>query len=351
MFMKSIKVIIISISITTFLLLSLLHNACFAKGDLGALGNLKGVYVNLKVRERVPHGMVLPRINRVVLSKHIKNELTELFRYAKGFKIYNTPSIVPHLNVAVTIEGISQRKGYNITTKASLKQEGLEWWEQITGPWSKQSVREPIKEAEKAVKSAEKNLKSEQIYLGEVMYSEWIRNKSRGRIERYKTILANAEKRLAEVKKDSSLLSRIKLSITTVNTAFLIDYTQAWVHEKEFEKTERETAELLNQLEQKKEVTSSGSKEHYIKYGSRSRLNILYETGNIVRLHNPSDTTVAIYKDESLSNITNIFTNGIGATVIEFKTFPDKPIAYKVQILLKDGSEYTGWVHENVIRP
>ncbi len=125
--------------------------------------------------------------------------------------------------------------------------------------------------------------------------------------------------------------------------------------EKEFEKTERETAELLNQLEDKpvvpKKTEQKKSDEHSTEPKPKPRKNIFYETGSTIKLHNPSDTTVAIYKDESLGNITSLFTNGIGATITEFKTFPDKPIAYKVQILLKDGSKYTGWVPENVIRP
>ena len=74
-----------------------------------------------------------------------------------------------------------------------------------------------------------------------------------------------------------------------------------------------------------------------------------YEIGYTIRLHNPSDTTVAIHKDESLGDITNIFTNGINAVIMESKKFPDKPIAYKVRILLKDGSKYVGWISGNII--
>ena len=108
-----------------------------------------------------------------------------------------------------------------------------------------------------------------------------------------------------------------------------------------------EKEKLLNQLGYVNE--NAVFPQHYIEYGGLPHENMLYEAGTTIKLHNLSDTSVAIYKDEALGNITNLFTNGIKATITDFKTFPDKPIAYKVQILLKDGSKYTGWISGNII--
>ena len=74
-----------------------------------------------------------------------------------------------------------------------------------------------------------------------------------------------------------------------------------------------------------------------------------YEIGYTVSLRNRSDTTVTVYKDSALSNVTNVFTNGISALVVGSKKHPDKLTMYKVQIILKDGTEYTGWISGNSI--
>ena len=44
-----------------------------------------------------------------------------------------------------------------------------------------------------------------------------------------------------------------------------------------------------------------------------------YTVGQIVKLNNPSDDSVAFYKDSSLKDITILFTNGVRAKVIEVK--------------------------------
>lgn len=81
----------------------------------------------------------------------------------------------------------------------------------------------------------------------------------------------------------------------------------------------------------------------------KPRKNIFHETGSTVKLFNPFDTTVEIHKDSTLSNVMNIFTNGISAMIVGSKKHPDKLTVYKVRILLKDGSKYIGWISENSI--
>jgi predicted Zn-dependent protease len=112
--------------------------------------------------------------------------------------------------------------------------------------------------------------------------------------------------------------------------------------EKEYEKKKRENAELINQLDYEKNKSYIESKRQF-------RKNVLYEIGYTIELRNPSDTTVAIYKDESLNNIKKLLANGISAIVIDFKEFTDKPVVYRIKTFLKNGSEYTGWVSENVV--
>jgi len=100
----------------------------------------------------------------------------------------------------------------------------------------------------------------------------------------------------------------------------------------------------------KTSVAAQPTASSYVEFKGNSRKNILYQAGTTIKLHNSSDTVVAIYKDESLQNITNIFTNGIAATITDYKISPDKPTAYEIRILLKDGSEHTGWIPGWVIK-
>ncbi|MFQ5712515.1 MAG: hypothetical protein ACE5GU_00615 [Candidatus Scalinduaceae bacterium] len=66
-----------------------------------------------------------------------------------------------------------------------------------------------------------------------------------------------------------------------------------------------------------------------------------YTVGQIVKLNNPSDDSVAFYKDSSLKDITILFTNGVRAKVIEIKGSN----TYKVKV-----GEHIGWVSGNVLK-
>ncbi len=89
--------------------------------------------------------------------------------------------------------------------------------------------------------------------------------------------------------------------------------------------------------------------KRYVESKRQVSKGVSYKPEDNVVLSNRSDSAFAIYKDEKLDNITNLFTNGIKATIKDLKTFPDKPTAYKIKFVLKDGSVYGGWVNENVI--
>ncbi|NOG83806.1 MAG: hypothetical protein D8M57_13025 [Candidatus Scalindua sp. AMX11] len=98
-----------------------------------------------------------------------------------------------------------------------------------------------------------------------------------------------------------------------------------------------------------KSITVPNKYTHYIESRDKANTRIDHKSGDNVVLRNKSDDAFAIHKDAELSNITNLFSNGIKATIKSFKTFPDKPTAYKVQLTLGDGSIYNGWVPGNVI--
>ncbi len=66
-----------------------------------------------------------------------------------------------------------------------------------------------------------------------------------------------------------------------------------------------------------------------------------HSVGEIVKLHNSSDSCVGFYKDPSLKEITSLFTNGVKAKVLEVKDYG----IYKVQV-----SEKVGWVSVNAIK-
>lgn len=114
---------------------------------------------------------------------------------------------------------------------------------------------------------------------------------------------------------------------------------------------QKEIAELIEQLEGKEdsEPTQQQENKHYTEPEKQSARNILYETGTTIKLHNPADTVVAIYKDPALRNMTIFFTNGISATVLDYTLNEGKQTIYNVRIKLKDGSEYKGWVPENIM--
>ncbi len=68
---------------------------------------------------------------------------------------------------------------------------------------------------------------------------------------------------------------------------------------------------------------------------------LTYSIGKTIKLHNPSDSCVGLYKDSSLKEITILFVNGVKAKVLEVK---DSTI-YKVKV-----GEKVGWVSGSVLK-
>ncbi len=167
-----------------------------------------------------------------------------------------------------------------------------------------------------------------------------------------KNIIKSDYKLLYEKKRRLTFQYAIEQTLNEIVDNFAGDYvlTNGLPDGLEYQLGYEEEIELEYQPGYEEETVSLQQKdERYVESKTLSRANILYEKGNTIKLRNPTDTVFALYKDDSLSNITNLFSNGIKASIIDYKALPDKPVVYKIQIPLKDGSEYIGWVSESVI--
>ena len=339
----------IILSIATFLLINLPLNTSYADSDIAALGNLKGIYVNLKINDRTPQGVPKQRIDKKKLLKYVEKELINTIGKERGIRLFK--AIDPHLNVEVIIEGQEhhaadrlQKYMYYVTVKASLERNAVEWYREHTAPWSENAkyinaAKKRVKIASENVAKAKKNTKGRRKNSFAYTF-----------LEVYKTNLINAKKNLVNTINRYAIGRTAEVILKTIVFQLTSDYKVAKNIESEYKKKEQEVEELSKQLGDEEETISLQQKdERYVESKVLSRANVLYEIGNTIKLRNPSDTVFALYKDESLSNITNLFSNGIKASIIDYKALPDKPVVYKIQIPLKDGSEYIGWVSESVI--
>ena len=341
----------IILSIATFLLINLPLNTSYADSDIAALGHLKGIYVNLKIYDKTPQGIPKQRIDKKRLLKYIEKQLINTIGKERGIRLFKP--IDSHLNVEVIIEGQElhaadgpKKYKYYVTVKASLERNASEWHREHTELWTentkiinmwKKNVREAIVKLDKAKKAkAPSGINQKSYRTNEINYAA--------------SQLALAKKMLASSVKKYTIGSAAELGFNIIARRLWVDYKVAKKKEDEYKKNEQEIEELSNQLGYEEEAISLQQKDdRYVKSKTLSRANVLYETGNRIKLRNPTDTVFALYKDESLSNITNLFSNGIKASIIDYKALPDKPVVYKIKILLKDGSEYIGWVSESVI--
>lgn len=235
---------------------------------------------------------------------------------------------------------------YNVTVKASLERNASEWYREHTVLWTenievmnryKENVRKAIVRLNKAKKAKAPSGLDQKSYRT-------------AEINRAASNLASERRSLALLTKIYDIEKKAEDKLGFIAQQLWDDYKKAKRKEDEYKKNEQEVEELSNQLGYEEETVSLQQKDdRYVEPKTLSRVNVLYETGNTIKLRNTSGTVFALYKDESLSNITNLFTNGIKATIMDYKALPDKPVVYKIQMFLKNGSEYIGWVSESVI--
>lgn len=341
----------IILTIATFLLFNLPLNTSYADSDIAALGNLKGIYVNLKIYDKTPQGIPKQRIDEKRLLKYIEERLINTIGKGKGIRLFK--AIDPHLNVKVIIEGQElhaaagpKKYKYYVTVKASLERNASEWYREHTVLWTentkainqhKERVRKAIVKLNKAKKAKAPSGFDQKSYRT-------------AEINRATHELALEKETLALWTKMYDIEKKAEEKLGLIAQQLWGDYKKAKRKEDEYKKNEQEVEELSNHLGYEEETISLQQKgERYVESKTISRANVLYETGNTIKLRNPSDTVFALYKDESLSNITNLFSNGIKASIIDYKALHDKPVVYKIKILLKDGPEYTGWISGDII--
>jgi hypothetical protein len=339
----------IILSVATFLLINLLLSSSYADSDIAALGDLKGIYVNLKINDRTPPGMPRQRIDKKKLLKYVEKKLTNTIGKERGIRLFK--SIDPHFNVKVIIEGQEHHSAdklqtymYHVTVEASLERNAAEWYQEYTESWEKNAKR--INSAKESVRKAKSRLnkakKAPYLLSQKSSHTRGINSAARH--------LAYTKKSLASTIERYAIRHTAEGMLGKIIYALAKDYRIAKKMENEYKKNEQEVEELRNQLGYKEEtITSKQKNKRYVKSENLSLKNILYEIGNTIKLRNPSDKVFAFYKDDSLSNATNIFTNGINATIMDYKALPDKSFVYKMQMFLKDGSEHIGWVPESNI--
>ncbi|MGR3301005.1 MAG: hypothetical protein ACUZ8I_00735 [Candidatus Scalindua sp.] len=335
----------VTLIIYIVLCLCITINTCFAKETRKWF---TGVYVVVKIHDKTPHGMTRYRINKDVLAKHFKGQLTEILnstQYSISFR-----STDPHLIIDVTITGKPLISKYNIITNASLD-DGMEEWEVgFVDYWDKQKNIAPVRRYEEYIKSTKKIIALGRQVVGYGSASSEVEEIYKGKVEELKDDLARAKKMLAEAKKNATITGTIKQMLNTIASEFVQYYRLVRQYEYEFTQQATEIEDLQNQLEDGYASVPRQETRRYVEPRSPAGRNVLYETGNIIKLHNPADTCFTIYKTPALKNSIILFLNGIPAKVIDYKALRGEPIVYKVHIVLKDGSEYTGWVPEGAIK-
>ncbi len=334
----------VSLPIYVCVIFCIILNACLAE-DTRKFFN--GVSVVVKVTYKTPRGMHQYRINKEALTKHFKDQLAEILMSTQHSISFRPTD--PHLIIDITIKGDNSSKKYYIITVASLD-DGLEEWDVgFSDYWNKEKNLAPVRRYEEYIKRTKKILALGNQVVGYGSSSSEVEDIYKGKVEELKDDLAEAEKMLAEAEKKTGITYTIKQSLSSIAAEFSKYYLLARQYEQEYTRQATETEELRDQLGEGEAAPPQQEINRYTELRSPAGKNVLYETGSIIKLHNQADTAVAIYKDESLSNLTNLFSNGIKATIIDYKALRDKSVVYKVRILLQDGDEYVGWVPEGVI--
>lgn len=329
-----------------FLSLFITINFSFAKENRKLLN---GVSVAMNIHDKTPHGMPQQRINKDVLVRYFKQQLKEYLQKTP-YPIFFRP-VDPRLNITITVKGDRQSRKYYLSTKASLDEAMEEWQIEYSDYWDKEKNIDLVKKTEKYIEEVTEIVALGNQVVGWGSLSSEVENINRKNVDEWKQELADAKKVLVQAKEFASISGTIKQSLNSVASEFAKYYQLVKQHEQEYTEQATEIEKLSKQLGSISDTSSPrNEKKVYTETRQQSSGNILYETGSMISLHNHSDTAVAIYKDETLGYITKLLTNEIKATVIDYRSISGKPLVYKVRINLKDGSEYTGWIPEGVIK-
>ncbi len=120
----------LELSVIIFLFVLSLPVVSVAQDKLDALRDLKGVFVNLNIRNKVPQGIPRLYINKKYLLDYMKQELVKNLRDIKEMRLFK--SFDPHLKLDMVIEGKKQLKEnmYYVTVNASLKHGTKTWYKE-----------------------------------------------------------------------------------------------------------------------------------------------------------------------------------------------------------------------------
>ncbi len=113
--------------VLSFLFILSFTTTIFANDGLKALHNLKGVFINLNIDNRVSPGISKQHFDNEVLLNYAKRELAEKLRSVSGIRFFKPSD--PHLKIDIIIEGEKQLKENMCYVKvnAYLVQGTYEW--------------------------------------------------------------------------------------------------------------------------------------------------------------------------------------------------------------------------------
>ncbi len=143
----------LELSVIIFLFVLSLPVVSVAQDKLDALRDLKGVFVNLNIRNKVPQGIPRLYINKKYLLDYTKQELVKNLRDIKEMRLFK--SFDPHLKLDMVIEGKKQLKEnmYYVTVNASLKHGAKTWHKEYNTSFPTQVYKNRLALAEALAES------------------------------------------------------------------------------------------------------------------------------------------------------------------------------------------------------
>jgi hypothetical protein len=257
------------LSTATFLLINLLLSSSYADSNIAALGDLNGIYVNLKINDRTPQGVPKQRIDKKKLLKYVEKELINTIGKERGIRLFK--SIDPHLNVKIIIEGQEHhavdrltKYMYHVTVEASLERNTAEWHREHTESWTENT--KSINVAKKRVKAASNSvIKAKKDTIGKPKNSF-----AYSFLKVYKTNLINAKKNLANTIERYAIRRTAEGMLKKIALDLVRDYRVAKNIEDEYKKREQEIEELSNQLGYEETISLQQKDEDVVQSTNRN---------------------------------------------------------------------------------
>ncbi len=318
-----------------------------AESNIVALRKIEEIQVYIEITDRTIQ-KISRDINNEVLTKYVEERLSSLLKKDKDIVLFNTSA--PVLDIHITIEEKNDKKNPDIKTintllyyadiKASIQRGEHKWSNTQSCSWQKKDDKS-TKKAEHLIThdNEDQSMSTTFTFTGtkKAYGFSTVANTSQDTI---KNATKGDYELLYEKKHKLTSQYAIEQALSKIMDSFAGDYVLVISLPDKLE---------LRPGNKEKTISLQQDDELFVETENIFLANIPYEIGETIELRNPSDTVFTLYKDDSLSNTTILFTNGITANIMDFKVLPDNPTVYKIQILLNGGSEYIGWVPESVI--